>query len=282
MQSAIASVRGDAPWVAFGGWLVAVTDPLRARTELPSAGRRQAVWVRRALVAAALLGLFVVAAGAIALVLTPSVDDAEHRVQSAALAQRSNDRDEPVPPRFAMALVATEDSRFYSHHGVDTLGVMRATTGLLQQQESGGSTLDQQLAKLLYRGSNPGTLAKVEEVGLGVKIDTTYPKAQILEMYAQAAYFGHGFYGLHDAACGYFNVVPAQLSWTQASTLAGLVQAPSSYDPIAHPKLARQRQRHVLDRLVAVGDLALDEASAILMQPLGLNSGGPPVPGCAS
>ena len=282
MQSAVRGGRGDAPWVAVGGWPVVVTDPSGGRTGFPTTGRRRHVWLRRLVVGTALLGLLVVTAGAITLVLTPSVDDAERRVQSAALAQRSTDRDEPVPPRFAMALVATEDSRFYSHHGVDTLGVLRATTGALQQQENGGSTLDQQLAKLLYRGSNPAALVKVEEVALGVKIDATYPKAQILEMYAQAAYFGHGFYGLHDAACGYFNVVPAQLSWTQASTLAGLVQAPSSYDPIAHPELARQRQRHVLDRLVAVGDLTQDDTATILTQPLGLNPGGPPAPGCAA
>jgi membrane peptidoglycan carboxypeptidase len=81
-------------------------------------------------------------------------------------------------------------------------------------------------------------------------------------------YFGHGFYGLTAAATGYFGVSPAHLSWAQASMLAGLVQAPSAYDPIDHLSAGRLRQRHVLDRLVATQVLSTAQADAAFAAPL--------------
>ncbi len=81
-------------------------------------------------------------------------------------------------------------------------------------------------------------------------------------MYLSEVYFGHGFYGLPAAARGYFGVAPAALSWAQASLLAGLLQAPSAYDPYRHGDLAKKRQRHVLDRLVATGTLTVPAADA--------------------
>jgi len=89
-------------------------------------------------------------------------------------------------------------------------------------------------------------------------------------MYLSAVYFGHGFYGLPAAARGYFATAPADLSWAQASMLAGLVQAPSAYDPYAHLDLARRRQRHVLDQLVATGTLTASQADTAFAAPLGL------------
>jgi membrane peptidoglycan carboxypeptidase len=92
-------------------------------------------------------------------------------------------------------------------------------------------------------------------------------------MYLDAAYFGHGFYGVGAAAQGYFGLPPAQLDWAQATVLVGLVQAPSAYDPLVHPELAKARQAHVLDRLVAVGTLARADAEAIAVQPWRLAEG---------
>lgn len=212
-----------------------------------------------------LVGALVAAA---ALSLTPSVADAESRARDFAASHGAVDRAQPVPVSYAAAVVATEDGRFYSHHGVDTLGVLRAAGSVVTGggEDPGGSTLDQQLAKALYfDGQRGGPTVKLEQLTLAVKLDATYTKAQILEMYAGSIYFGHGFYGLHDAACGYFGVTPAALSPGQAALLAGLPQAPSNYDPIAHPDLARQRQTHVLDRMVADGALtpaAADQARA--------------------
>ncbi len=169
------------------------------------------------------------------------------------------------------ALLATEDTRFFSHHGVDPVGAVRATAGFLViSGDVGGATLDQQLVKILYTDGRRGFTDRVEQVALAVKLDARYRKTEILRMYLDTVYFGHGYYGVTDAARGYFDRVPTALTWAQASTLAGLVQAPSAYDPYQHAEAARARQRHVLNRLVATGALTRAEGDAVLAEPLDL------------
>jgi len=248
-----------------------------AAAVLPRPSRRHARLrrrlLRRVLAVLGFLAFVAVVAGSVLFAATPWVGGAEDRVQAVSGSHGAGDDGAAVPSRFAAALVATEDSRFYSHHGLDTLGVARAVTGTIAgaSADPGGSTLDQQLAKELYSNGLSSTLAdKVEQVTLAVKLDTTYSKSQVLEMYAASVYFGHGFYGLHAAACGYFATAPANLSWAQASLLAGLPQAPSAYDPLTHPQLARERQHQVLDRLVAVADLTPAAAAGIARSPWGL------------
>jgi membrane peptidoglycan carboxypeptidase len=116
--------------------------------------------------------------------------------------------------------------------------------------------------------------ARAAEVVLALKLDRTWSKQQILRMYLDNGYYGHGFYGLTAAAHGYFGVRPADLTWAQASVLAGLFQAPSAYDPIAHPDAARARQAHVLDRLVAVGALTRAQADAVARESWQLRASG--------
>jgi membrane peptidoglycan carboxypeptidase len=111
---------------------------------------------------------------------------------------------------------------------------------------------------------------EVEPVALAIKLNLQYSKAQSLVMYADPVYFGHGFYGLDAASCGYFRVRPDRLSLSQASLLAGLVQAPSAYDPLEHPRLARSRQLYVLGRLVATDQISPTAAEAAAHAPLGL------------
>jgi len=176
----------------------------------------------------------------------------------------------PNPDRVGQALIATEDSRFYSHQGIDARGAVRALVYPLIGRDGGGSTLDQQLAKLAYRPLSGGLLGKAQTVVLGVKIDASYSKSQILLMYENSAYFGHGFFGVREASEGYFGVNPSQLTWAQASLLAGLVQAPTRLDPLVHLDAARVRQAHVLNRLVATGVLSADEAIAAFQEPLQL------------
>lgn len=124
-----------------------------------------------------------------------------------------------------------------------------------------GSTIPQQLAKVLYgRGSGLG--AKLREIGVGVKLSLRYSPSQILVMYLNAVYYGNGYWGDVAAARGYFHTTPKALSWAEAAMLAGLPQAPSAYDPLQHYSLAKQRQRHVLDQLVANHDLTRAQANA--------------------
>jgi penicillin-binding protein 1A len=176
----------------------------------------------------------------------------------------------PVPDKVGRAVVATEDSRFYSHPGIDPLSIVREARSLVTgNQDPGGATLDQQLAKLLFA---PGGSAarKVEQAELALKLDAAYAKPTLLRFYLSAVYFGHGYYGLPAAARGYFGRSPRTLTWAQASMLAGLVQAPSAYDPYVHYALAKSRQAHVLDRLVATGVLTRAAARAAYRAPLGL------------
>lgn len=227
---------------------------------------------RTALVTCCLLVLVVVAAAALYL-LSPPVGDAGQRVRALDRRHGVAQAGGPVPRRFAEAIVASEDSRFYSEPGVDPIGILRAAWyGLTGSGDGGGSTISQQLVKGLYTGGRSGLRQDVEQVTLAVKLNLHYSKAQILRMYAASVYFGHGFYGLHRASCGYFGVSPRALSLAQASMLAGLVQAPSVYDPLAHPRLARERQHYVLDRLVATGTISAAHARRALRAPLGLNA----------
>jgi membrane peptidoglycan carboxypeptidase len=105
---------------------------------------------------------------------------------------------------------------------------------------------------------------------LAVKLDMSYSKAQILQMYAEIAYYGDNYYGLRAASCGYFGVEPAQLSWPEAAVLAGVVNAPTIDDPRTNPQNARAREEHVVGRLVAVRDLTAAQGTAVLAQNLNL------------
>jgi membrane peptidoglycan carboxypeptidase len=178
------------------------------------------------------------------------------------------------PERVVAALPATEDSRFEEHSvGVDRRGALRAPLGLLAGEDLAGSTLEQQLAKNLYEDGAEDPVAKARSVVLAIKLDTRWSKAVVLRMYLDAGYYGHGFRGIADAAEGCFGVSPADLSWAQATVLAGLFQAPSAYDPFRQPERAAARQAHLLDRLVAVGGLTRSEADAVAEQPWGLLGG---------
>jgi penicillin-binding protein 1A len=206
--------------------------------------------------------------------LTPGVGDARNRVDARLAAHSGGPLTAAVPTRLAASLIATEDSTFATNPGVDPRGVARAARGVLTGQDQGGSTLEQQLAKNLYEDGRHGPVERVAEVVLALKLAHTWTKAQVLRMYLDDGYYGHGFYGVTAASKGYFGVAPGDLTWAQSSLLAGLFQAPSAYDPLVHPGLAATRQAHVLDRLVAVGTLTRAEAADVGDQPWGLPADG--------
>ncbi|MGZ4540746.1 MAG: biosynthetic peptidoglycan transglycosylase [Blastococcus sp.] len=234
-------------------------------------GRRIVGALVRAVLVVLVLGVLLVGAG---WALTPPVDDASTRVAGELSAHSAPALKGPVPARVADALIATENSRFYSTPGVDPVSVVRAPFALVLGRDQGGATLEQQLAKNLYENGSQALTARLAEGVLALKLDRAWTKQQILRMYLDDGYYGHGFYGLTAAAQGYFGVRPADLSWAQASLLAGLFQAPSAYDPVVHPDVARARQAHVLDRLVAVGTLTRAQADTIARQSWGLRSAG--------
>jgi membrane peptidoglycan carboxypeptidase len=256
-------------------------EPSRRATRGAARRHRLPRWLRRFLIVVMSLALVATVGFATLLVVTPSVSDAPARARAIDRAHHAAYPGPPVPARFAESLVATEDHRFYSEPGIDPYAIARVIRGRLTgEPDQGGSTLYQQLAKMLYTSGRSGVVIEVEQVMLGIKLDLSYPKAEILRLYADVAYFGHGYYGLAAASCGYFGVTPAGLSWPQAALLAGLMQAPTADNPTAHYAAARARQAHVLGRLVATGKLTQAQASRAYAQPLHLVGG--PATGCSA
>jgi membrane peptidoglycan carboxypeptidase len=238
--------------------------------------RRRRRWrvLRRLLgIVVALLMLSVIAFGVL-FALTPSVGNAPALARAIDTAHHAAYPGPPVPPLFAESLVATEDHRFYSEPGVDIYAIARvAAAQITGHGDQGGATLYQQLAKMLYTPGQSGFSVEIKQVMLGVKLDLAYSKAKVLRMYADVAYFGHGYYGLAQASCGYFGTVPARLTLPEAATLAGLVQGPSADDPIEHYARGRAREAHVLSRLVDTGKITQAQSTAAYAQQLPLVGG---------
>ena len=189
-----------------------------------------------------------------------------------------------IPVILRDAVVATEDERFYRHHGIDVIGVIRALpydiTHLSFAQ--GASTITEQVAKVLYLdGNDHNPWRKLKDAAVAWKLENRYTKAQILAAYLNSAYFGENAYGIKAASQRYFGIPPRRLDAAQASLLAGLIQAPSLYDPYRDPGLARARQAEVLRSLVRNGFLAVGQATSTLERPLRLRTGVilPPVRG---
>jgi membrane peptidoglycan carboxypeptidase len=224
-----------------------------------------------ALAVLAVLALFSAMLGLI--VSLPGVGDAEVRVQQILVLHHGTDSGMPPPRKLGDAIVAVEDEHFYSPFLINFFaGAGRAALAALHtSRDPGGSTIAQQLAKQLY-GQGSGLTAALREIGLGVKLSLSYSKPRILEMYLNAVYYGHGYWGDVAAARGYFGISPNALDWAQAAMLAGLPQAPSAYDPIEHFGLAKLRQRHVLDQLVVNHFLSRSQADAAFREPLALGS----------
>jgi membrane peptidoglycan carboxypeptidase len=234
--------------------------------------RRLGRFIRRFVIVVGVFVLLVAIAFGVLLVMTPSPSQAEALARAQVQAHGVAYPGPPVPARFAEALVATEDHRFYSDPGVDPIAVGRVAIGYLTGSgpQQGGATITQQLAKMLYTPGRSSLKAEAEQVALAVKLNFTYSKAQILQMYADVAYFGQNYYSLGAASCGYFGVPPSRLTWPQAALLAGAVQGPTLYDPLTSPAQAHAREAHVLGRLVATGTLTQAESGAALGQSLHL------------
>ncbi len=247
------------------------------RTTRPPRRRRWPVRIFKVL--SVVIVLLAIVVGGLFLI-TPSVSQAPALVQEQAVRHGISYPGVQPPARFTEALVATEDHRFYSTPGVDPLAVGRLIVGKFTgHPDQGGSTLEQQLAKNLYTAGRSGFTVEAEQVVLAVKLNMNYSKPQILQMYAEIAYYGGNYYGLSAASCGYFGTEPAQLTWPEAAVLAGVVNAPTVDDPRTNPQQSRAREVHVVARLVAVGDLTQAQGAAVLAQNLNLVDSGT---GCSS
>jgi len=213
-----------------------------------------------------LIAVAALVVGVIALwLVTPSGDDLGDRVHALAASERATVlAPGEVPPPLAKAVVATEDERFYQHHGIDVIGLGRAVlydvTHLCACQ--GGSTITQQLVKAVYLGGSDGGVNKLADMALAFKVELRFNKQQILADYLSVVATGFGRYGMANAACTDFHRPLAALDLGQLALLAGLPQAPSAYDPLLHPDLARARRASVLDAMVDDGYVTQQQANA--------------------
>ena len=178
-----------------------------------------------------------------------------------------------IPPVVRDAFIANEDHNFYQHHGVDFGGIVRAGyADLTHQSFQGASTITQQLARKLFLNDQVSLSRKIQEALLAIEIERYYTKDEILERYLNIVYLGSGAYGVDAAAHTYFGTSVEKLSVGQAAMLAGVVAAPSDYSPLVNLDYARDRQQHVLQRMVESGFITQDQAIEAYQAPLHLNT----------
>lgn len=158
---------------------------------------------------------------------------------------------ENVSPYFLKAIVSIEDKRFYQHHGFDYVGISRAikTNVIKRKNSQGASTITQQYARLLYLTNEKTWSRKVKEAFFTLQLETHLSKDKILEGYVNNVYFGHGIYGIENAAQYFYKKKASELTLNEASMLAGVVNGPQYYSPLLHEKKAKQRQDLVLNAM---------------------------------
>jgi penicillin-binding protein 1A len=177
-----------------------------------------------------------------------------------------------IPQALRDAVIATEDKRFYYHWGVDPIGIARATVQNYRRGRvvEGGSTITQQLTKVLFLTPDKSLERKVKEAVLALELERRYTKDRILEMYLNQVYFGHGAYGVEAAARTYFGKSVSELTVREAALIAGLPRAPSTYSPFEHGEAAKRRREVVLRRMVDFGALKDADAKRLARADLGL------------
>ena len=175
-----------------------------------------------------------------------------------------------LPDTLLKAVVSVEDARFFSHPGFDIEGIVRATLVNLQhgEIEEGASTITQQLVKNLFLSQEQSFSRKAEELALALDLEMRYSKMEILTLYLNTIYFGSGYYGIYDAAHGYFGKEPKDLTLPEAAMLAGLPNAPSLYSPYEDFLLAKKRQFIVLDAMARTGAISESLAENAKIEPL--------------
>ncbi len=182
---------------------------------------------------------------------------------------------EDVPDLMIKALIDTEDSRFYHHFGVDPRGILRAMYRNIRARKvlEGGSTLTQQLAKVLFLTPERSFTRKLKEMALALRIEQRYTKREILSLYLNQIYFGSGAYGIEAAAQIYFGKPAKDLNLAECAMLAGLPRSPRYYSPFKSPAAALGRRAYVLNRMVAMGDISAMQADEAKKVPLPVSRG---------
>ncbi len=175
-----------------------------------------------------------------------------------------------IPQDLINAVIAVEDSRFFDHPGLDLFGILRATWTNLRRggKIEGASTITQQLARSLFLSPERTYRRKIRELLLAIKIEFVLTKHEILELYLNQIYFGHGAYGIGSASLTYFGKGLSELTLPESAFLAGLPKAPSTYSPYVNPEPSKKRQEHVIGRMIQVGYITQEEGATASSTPL--------------
>ncbi|HEY8746141.1 MAG TPA: transglycosylase domain-containing protein, partial [Chloroflexota bacterium] len=203
-----------------------------------------------------------------------------------------------IPTQLQQALVATEDRRFYSHHGVDMRGLLRSAVSTSGGDTQGGSTLTMQYVKQIryYQAGkdisqqqaaiDQNLSRKIEDAKCAIFIENTEHESKdtILDNYLNIAFFGENSYGIQTAAQTFFGKDTQKLTLPESALLVGLLRAPTEYDPFVNPEAAKKRRNEVLQNLVATGHLSQADADKYKVKPVSLATTAPPVvkEGCAN
>lgn len=187
---------------------------------------------------------------------TPVEEKAE-----AIMAQADYTVYDDLPKVYVEAVIAAEDRRFRSHGGFDIVSTGRALWRNLSNHEivEGGSTITQQLGRIMYFSQEKKYTRKVAEVLVARDLEKLYSKDKIFELYVNSIYFGSGYYNVKDAAKGYFGKLPKKMNDYECTMLAGIPNAPSVYSPDVNPELAEQRRKQVVACMVAAGYIEAGE-----------------------
>ena len=156
-----------------------------------------------------------------------------------------------IPEDLITAVIAVEDHRFYVHKGIDLISTTKAIFTNIRQKDivTGGSSITQQLAKNMYFSQEKTFSRKFAEIFIVSFLEENLTKDEILELYLNTIYYGNGYYGIGEASLGYFDKLPINLTFNEATILAGLPNAPSAYSLTEHEDLALKRQKQVLDSI---------------------------------
>lgn len=182
-----------------------------------------------------------------------SMEEMEQKIQSIGNYTKLED----LPETYVKAVLAVEDKRFYRHFGIDLIATCRALVNDIKAMApvEGGSTITQQLAKNQYFSQEKKITRKIAELFMAFKMEQSFTKDQILEMYVNSIFFGNNYYCVGDASIGYFGKLPAQMNDDECTMLAGIPNAPSVYNPVVNPELARQRQQQVIRKMERCGNV---------------------------
>jgi penicillin-binding protein 1A len=206
-------------------------------------------------------------------VITELYSDDGRTIGSFALERRIVVSYEQIPKRLRDAIVATEDQHFEKHWGIDFYGIARAVIKDLvaMKKAEGASTLTQQLSRLYFLTPEKSFRRKFQEILFSIQIERYYTKPQIMTLYCNQIYLGHGTYGFEAAAQYYFSKTLRDLKLEEVALLAGLPRNHVYYSPINYPENSRKRRDHVLDRMVIEKKISSTEAEAAKKIPLVLN-----------